>query len=156
LLVLWHDHEAWRIWLLEMSEKTGIGQTLPHHRHSPLALLWPGMMLPWSVIAFVGALLPFLPESPGRTCLESPRSVIPPRERSSFWFLWFWAVGSLGIFSLWAIAKPGYYVPCMPGMALLMGAAWIRLARRARGGDRGALAARAVLQAQWVLLFVAA
>jgi hypothetical protein len=44
----------------------------------------------------------------------------------------------------------------MPGMALLIGAAWIRLARRARERGRMATAARAILQAQWVFIFTAA
>ena len=60
------------------------------------------------------------------------------------WFAWWWAVGNMGIFCLWSVAKPNYYLPCMPGMALLAGAAWVRLARRARDASsgRGGLAAR--------------
>ena len=43
----------------------------------------------------------------------------------------------MGIFCLWAVAKPNYYLPCMPGMALLAGDAWVRLcAPGARGGVR--------------------
>ncbi len=156
IAVLRQDPNALRVWLVEMSEKTGVLQTLPHRRHSPLAEQWPGMMLPWSLIAMVAVVLPFLPDSPLRTSDKAPGWVPPPRAWSSVWFPWFWAVGNLGVFSLWTIAKPNYYVPCMPGIALLIGAAWLRLTRQARACERGAAAARAVLQAHWVLLFVAA
>ncbi len=66
LAVLRQDPNALRVWLVEMSEKTGVLQTLPHRRHSPLVEQWPGMMLPWSLIAMVAAALPFLLDSPGR------------------------------------------------------------------------------------------
>jgi hypothetical protein len=61
----------------------------------------------------------------------------------------------MGIFCFWSVAKPNYYLPCMPGLSLLAGTAWVRLARRARGSPSGSggLAARVLLQAQWVLLF---
>ena len=65
-------------------------------------------------------------------------------------------MGNLGIFSLWAIAKPNYYVPCMPGMALLIGAAWVRLGAQARGDGRRARAARVILWSQWALILVVA
>jgi hypothetical protein len=41
-------------------------------------------------------------------------------------------------------------------MAILIGATWMHLARVGRGRGQGALTARAILQAQWVLMFVAA
>ena len=138
LAVMWQSPNAWRVWLVEISEKTGIWQTLPHHRHAPLASQWPVMMLPWSLIAMVAVILPFLPESPARTSDDAPSWDLPTRVLSSIWFPWFWAVGNLVIFSLWTVAKSNYYLPCLPGMALLIGAAWIRLTHRARGSGRGA------------------
>jgi hypothetical protein len=60
------------------------------------------------------------------------------------------------MFSLWAIAKPNYYVPCLPGLALLIGASWMRLTALARRRDRRALVSRVCLQSQWVLIFVSA
>ena len=62
----------------------------------------------------------------------------------------------MAIFCLWSVSKPYYYLPCVPAMALLAGDAWVRLARRAREATPGRArsAARIVLQAQWVLLFV--
>jgi 4-amino-4-deoxy-L-arabinose transferase-like glycosyltransferase len=65
-------------------------------------------------------------------------------------------VGNLAVLSCWAIAKPHYYLPCVPAMALLIGARWVRLARAARGQSREAWVARGILQTQWVVLFVAA
>jgi hypothetical protein len=75
---------------------------------------------------------------------------------SPSWFAWWWAIGNLAILCFWAIAKPSYYLPCMPAMALLTGAAWLRLTRAARGRASAGKVARAILQTQWVLLFVAA
>ena len=152
MAVLRQDPNALRVWLVEMSEKTGVLQTLTHRRHSPLAEQWPVMMLPWLLIAMVAVGLPFLPDSPARREAGLARL----RGSSPLWFAWWWAVGNLAVFSLWVVAKPNYYVPCLPGMALLIGAAWVHLARQARGRERGAWVARAILQAQWVLLFVAA
>ena len=37
------------------------------------------------------------------------------------------------MFCFWAVAKPNYYLPCLPGMALLIGATWVHLARAGRG-----------------------
>ena len=78
------------------------------------------------------------------------------RGRDNVWFAWWWAVGNLLVFCTWVVAKPNYYLPCLPGMALLTGSTWLRLARAGRGDGKGAVAARAILQAQWVLMFVAA
>ena len=65
-------------------------------------------------------------------------------------------MGNLAVLSCWAIAKPHYYLPCVPAMASLIGATWVRLARAARGQSREAWVARGILQTQWVVLFVAA
>ena len=80
------------------------------------------------------------------------------RPSAFLWFPWWWGVGNLLVFCCWSVAKPNYYVPCVPGMALLIGAAWVELARVGRRPEnRGqSIAARSLLQAQWVLFFVAA
>jgi 4-amino-4-deoxy-L-arabinose transferase-like glycosyltransferase len=155
--VAWRDPDAPRLWLMEMSEKTGVLGILIHRRHTPLVREWPNMMFPWSIVAMASLILPFLPgvsragEGDGR-----PSGAQRTSELSPTWFAWWWAVASMGIFCLWSVAKPNYYLPCVPGMALLTGMAWVRWARRAReSSTRGSgRAARAVLQAQWVLLFV--
>jgi 4-amino-4-deoxy-L-arabinose transferase-like glycosyltransferase len=154
--VLVVDPMALRVWLMEVSEKTGVLHVLPHRHRSLLAASWPSMMLPWTVIALLGSVLPLLPGD-----REGVAAASGPRGRrvdwaSPLWIAWWWALGNLVVFDFWAIAKANYYVPCMPGMALLIGAAWVRLARRGRGSGRGARAARSILQAQWVLIFVGA
>jgi 4-amino-4-deoxy-L-arabinose transferase-like glycosyltransferase len=156
--VWWRDPNAVNVWLTEMSEKTGVLGTLAHHRYAPLAEYWPGMMFPWSIVAMAAVFLPFLrgtarPEGDPRPSSGD----LGPEGPSPSWFAWWWAVGNMGIFCLWTVAKPNYYVPCMPGMAMLAGWGWVRLSRRAQAGTSrgGGLAARVVLQAQWVLIFVA-
>ena len=42
-----------------MSEKTGLSQILEHRRHPLLVGQWPGMVLPWTLIAAVAVVLPF-------------------------------------------------------------------------------------------------
>ena len=152
-----HDPNALAIWLMEMSEKTGIQGTLMHRRYPPLARQWPNMTFPWSVVAMV-APDPAVPGGGGRRATTGRPRTRRTCRWSPIWFAWWWAVGNMGIFCFWSVAKASYYLPCMPGMALLAGAAWIRLAGGARDASsaRGGLAARVVLQIQWVLLFVGA
>jgi hypothetical protein len=59
------------------------------------------------------------------------------------------------MFSTWAVAKPNYYVPCLPGLALLIGMTWIRLSRSAwdTSNTMGRLA-RGLLRAQWLILLL--
>ena len=56
--VLLDDPAALRVWSLEMSEKTGLSHILEHRWHSPLVGQWPGLVLPWTLIAAVAVLLP--------------------------------------------------------------------------------------------------
>jgi 4-amino-4-deoxy-L-arabinose transferase-like glycosyltransferase len=150
--VAWRDPNAIGVWLTEMSEKTGFFGTLTHRRYSLLARHWPDMIFPWSVVAMAGLILPFLKGTSPRGGDEVPGA------KSAVWFAWWWAVGNMGIFCLWAVAKPYYYLPCAPAMALLAGDAWVRLARRAHrvSPGRSGSAARVLLQSQWVLIFVGA
>jgi 4-amino-4-deoxy-L-arabinose transferase-like glycosyltransferase len=154
--VAWQDANAPGLWLMEMSEKTGVFGILLHRRHTPLALLWPTMMFPWTMVAMAGVVLPFLREG-AQVDGGDARSAGVARSGgpSPTWFAWWWAVGNMAIFCFWSVAKPNYYLPCVPGMSLLAGTAWIRLARRARDSrsGRGGLAARILLQTQWILLF---
>jgi hypothetical protein len=105
--------------------------------------------------------LPFLPKkldlslNPDRAAGIDPSSARGSWS-SPHWFPWWWAVGNLGMFCFWTVAKPNYYVPCLPGMALLIGLTWVRLARVARTRDGAGVVARLILQAQWVAIFVAA
>jgi 4-amino-4-deoxy-L-arabinose transferase-like glycosyltransferase len=156
--VLRDDPGALRVWSLEMSEKTGLSHILEHRWHSPLVGQWPGLVLPWTLIAAVAVVLPFLSVTGGSRRDRGALGLSSPgaREPETVWFAWWWAVGNLVVFCTWAVAKPNYYTPCLPGMALLIGSTWLHLARAARGYDKSALAARGILQAQWVAMFVAA
>jgi 4-amino-4-deoxy-L-arabinose transferase-like glycosyltransferase len=157
--VLLDDPSALRVWSLEMSEKTGLSHILEHRWHAPLVGQWPGLVLPWTLIAAFAVLLPLFSaiassrrERAGDGGLSSPVACEPDTR----WFAWWWAVGNLIVFCTWAVAKPNYYTPCLPGMALLIGATWLQFARVARGYDKYALTARGILQVQWVAMFVAA
>jgi 4-amino-4-deoxy-L-arabinose transferase-like glycosyltransferase len=143
LPVVLGDPNALRVWQLEMGQKTGILQVAHPAAHTPLAAQWPWMTLPWAILATTAAVLPLLPQ--GRPY------------RPAIWFPWWWAVGNLVMFCLWRVAKPSYFLPCLPGAALLVGIEWVRLTRAARALEGGQAAlARRVLQLHWVLLFVAA
>ncbi len=116
------------------------------------------MVLPWTLIAPMSVVLPFFLTREGRARGSGGTQDSRSKPAAFLWFAWWWGVGNLGVLCLWSVAKPSYYLPCMPGMALLIGAAWLELARAGRRREnRGiAIAARGVLQAQWVLFFVAA
>jgi len=139
--VLIRDPAAARVWSLEMAQKAGTAGIRHFRAHDLLALEWPGMTAPWTLLMACAAALPFL----GRGRVLRP----------GVWFPWCWAVGNLAMFCAWKIAKPNYYLPCLPGAALLGGLEWVRLCRSARTAGRGALGARLVLQLHWVALFTA-
>jgi 4-amino-4-deoxy-L-arabinose transferase-like glycosyltransferase len=140
--VVLNDPNALRVWYLEMGQKAG-GAGVTHHRHHQiLASEWPWMTAPWVILATTAVALPFLPR--GRNY------------RPRIWFPWSWAVGNLGMFCLWPVAKPNYYLPCLPGVALLVGIEWVRLTQSARDPAGRGILARRMLQFHWVALFVAA
>jgi hypothetical protein len=65
-------------------------------------------------------------------------------------------VGNLAVFSTWAVAKPNYFVPCFPGLAILAGMAWCRLCNAARSapGHPASHLALSVLGLQWFILIL--
>jgi hypothetical protein len=125
-----------------MGQKAGTAGITHHRHHQVLAADWPWMTAPWVVLATTAVALPFLRR--GRTY------------RPRIWFPWAWSVGNLAMFCLWSVAKPNYYLPCMPGLALLIGIEWVRLTQAARDPQSRAMVARRLLQVHWVGLFVAA
>lgn len=140
--VLLSDPKAADVWYLEMAQKAG-SAGIEHHRvRAFLVLDWPWMTAPWLLIASAAILLPFL---------KRERSLRP-----GVWLPWWWAFGNLAMFCLWKVAKPNYFLPCLPGAALLSGIAWVRYCRLAH--EPGGMGRRALrmLQLHWVLLFAAA
>ncbi len=107
--VAFHDPNALQVWLTEMSEKTGLLGLLEHRRHGVLVGFWPLLTFPWSVIAMAGLVVPFLPD---------PEDKNQGTERPSLGFAWWWATSNMTILSLWSVAKPYYYLPCVPAMAI--------------------------------------
>lgn len=141
--VLIQDPGAARLWYLEMAQKTASAGVKHLRTREYLPLEWPGMTAPWMVLGLMGAVLPFL--NRGR----SYRPVI--------WLAWYWALGNLAMFCFWKVAKPNYYLPCLPGLALLVGLEWVRLTRAAREpASRWCTWSRLTLQAHWVGLFLVA
>jgi 4-amino-4-deoxy-L-arabinose transferase-like glycosyltransferase len=131
--------DALSVWWLEIGQKVGSAGVMHHSRRTPLIAEWFWMAMPWTPLAVVALALPFTRR--GRSA------------RPTIWFAWLWAFANLLMFSTWSVAKPNYYVPCLPAVALLAGSEWVRLARAARSGAFGP---RLMLQSIWVALFVIA
>lgn len=130
--------------MLEMGQKAGTAG-ITHHKVRYFLSEWPWLTLPWTLVATWAVGLPFLGR--GR------------EERPTIWFPWFWAVGNFLMFCLWSVAKPNYYVPCEPGVALLVGLAWVRILQTARGAYGTAIMharARRFLQLHWLGLIALA
>lgn len=134
------DPHALEVWKLEMGQKAGSAGISYHQSRSVLALEWFWMTAPWVIVAASAILGPLL-----RRGRATPRALAFP---------WAWAVLNLAMFCLWTVAKPNYYLPCMPAVALLVGWEWSRLVNRAQAGTRPNLA-RGLLRIHWVALFVA-
>jgi hypothetical protein len=143
--VLAEDPNAWGVWMTEIGQKTGI-LPIAHRQRAILGLELPALALPWSVMAVAGIALPLVRNGRVKTTWRA----------SSVWFAWWWVAGNLAVFSLWSVAKPNYFLPCMPGLALLAGMAWIRLIRvaRAPAWSIAAAVARLLLGAQWLVFLI--
>ena len=141
VLVLIDDPNAARVWYLEMAMKAGSAGISPHRHREILAADWPWMTAPWMILASMAVFLPFLPR--GRAA------------RPGIWFAWWWAVGNLVMFCFWKVAKPNYYLPCLPAVAVLVGTQWVRLTRAARDPRAPLALGRLVLQFHWVVMVVA-
>lgn len=121
ILVVLNDPEALGVWATEMGQKTG-ALAVGDEVRSGLALGLPLLSLPWAVLAVAGTVLPCVPN----------RQVRVRWKPEALAFVWWWSIGNLAMFSLWSVAKPNYFVPCLAGLALLAAMTWIRLCRVAR------------------------
>ena len=127
------DPNAAGVWITEMGQKTG-ALPIAHRERSHLLMEWPVMVLPWLVAGLSGVVLPFRRD----------------RDTAAVWFPWFWSIGTLLLLSTWAVAKPNYYAPCLPGWSLLVGMAWLRLDRLALDPESNLRRrARVVMLFQW-------
>lgn len=140
--VILSDPKAVQVWMLEMGQKAGTAGIAHTRWRPPLAADWPWMTLPWAIMASVAVVRPWLKQ--GRA------------DRGRTAFVWWWVVGNLVMFCFWAVAKPNYYVPCLPGVAILVGYEWVRMTRMARGDSRDDRRALRILQLHWVLLLIGA
>ena len=135
------------VWWLEIAQKTGaMGVEHGNARGSilPEAL---AMSLPWTPLVLVALLAPIQRWRQGDDAAE------PAHPNLSL--AWWWAFAPLAVLGTWDVAKPNYYLPALPALAILVGDAWLRLARRARDLASGALA-RGSLQLAWCGLFASA
>ncbi len=135
--VILSDPNAIRVWYLEMAQKTGTAGIHHAKYRPPLAVDWPWMAAPWVLVALSGIVMPLVK----RSRVDQPRGL---------WLLWFWSVGNLVMFCFWTVAKPNYYLPCVPGLAILCGLEWVRLCRAARSAVPMAVH---MIQFHWVALF---
>lgn len=140
--VLLNDPNAARVWYLEMGQKAGTAGVSHHRHHEVLAAEWVLMTAPWVAIATMAVCRPLFPR--GRA------------DRAVLGYPWCWAVVNLLMFCFWSVAKPNYYLPCLPAVAILIGFEWVRLTRAARDPSSRTRLARRVLQLHWVALFVSA
>ncbi len=113
--VLVSDPRALDVWLLEMGQKAGTAGITHHRWRGPLATEWPAMTAPWTIFATIALAVPIF-----------YRKQINP----STWMPWFWTITNLAMFCFWSVAKPNYFLPCMPAVALLCGSAWFWVVER--------------------------
>lgn len=137
--VLLNDPKALDVWLLEMGQKAGTAGIAHHRSRNPLFFEWGSMTAPWTIFATLGVVLPLLPR--GREL--RPAIALP----------WSWVVVNLAMFSAWSVAKPNYFLPCLPGVALISGRSIQRIARLARSESQaGRKPALRLLIGHWAVL----
>jgi 4-amino-4-deoxy-L-arabinose transferase-like glycosyltransferase len=139
--VLLSDPKALQVWLLEMGQKAGSAGVTHHESRGLFVAQWPGLTAPWTVIATLGVAIPFL-----RGRREIAKSLGLP---------WWWTVANLAMLSAWSVPKPNYYIPCLPGVALLCGTTLVHLVALVRGGHAGAQRVERLLAIHSVLFFAA-
>ena len=137
--VVLSDPKAAKIWLLEMGQKAGAAG-ITHHRQRSFMAEWPWLTIPWTLLATWAV-------------VTVPLVAWKTKTRPTILLAWSWTVANFAMFCLWSVAKPNYYVPCEPGVALLCGLAWVGILRTAREATGGASSrARRFVQLHWLML----
>ena len=138
--------ESVGVWWLEIGQKTGaLGVEHGNARGSILVEAL-GTTLPWTPLV-LGALL-----GPVRRWRSRRLGIEVEPTYPALTLAWWAAFAPLAVLGLWDVAKPSYYLPALPAVAVLVGAGWIDLARRARL-TVGGVSARWALQIAWSILF---
>lgn len=141
--VVLNDPTAAQVWWLEMGQKTVSAGVAHHNDHPMMVQEWFGMVAPWSILGTWAIVWPLA---------RRGRGFAP-----QLWFAWSWTTVNLFMFCFWEVAKPNYFVPCLPGAALLIGAEWVRLGRlAAEAGPVASRHARRFVQAHWALFLTLA
>ena len=146
---------AWGVWGLEIGQKTG---ALGIDHGNPRGSIWIealGTTLPWTPLALAGLLGPLRVRLRLRLRRIDRGAGAAGTGASASALAWWTAVGPLVVLGLWDVAKPSYYLPALPAVAVLVGLGWIRLTARARDLAPG-WPARTILQVAWSGLFAAA
>ncbi len=154
LVVVWPVAVAVRypaapgVWWLEMGQKTGALAIEHGNARGSILVEALGATLPWTPLALAALFGPVRRWRRHRLGLRSEPTA------PALTLAWWWAFAPLAVLGLWDVAKPSYYLPAVPAVAILAGAGWVRLAARAHDAARG-LAARTSLQLLWSGLFAA-
>ncbi len=141
VLVIAAEPRAPLVWLYEMGLKLGAVPEPSEHRTLPMLLRYPELTIPWVPLAIAALVYPWVESS------------VTSEQKRSWWLIWGWAAGNLVVLSFWKIAKPSYYLPCLPGVALLSGIAWHGVLERVARGQVQ-LRQRLLVALQWGLFAV--
>jgi 4-amino-4-deoxy-L-arabinose transferase-like glycosyltransferase len=130
------DPKALQVWMLEMGQKAGSAGVTHHESRGLFLNQWPGLTAPWTIIATLGLFLPLSRPEGGRL--------------RGLGLAWWWVVANLVMFCVWSVPKPNYFIPCLPGVALICGTTLVRLSQAARGQGRAARRCLRLLEAHGV------
>ncbi len=135
------------VWWLEIGQKTGVLGVEHGNARGSILVEALGMTTPWTPLALMALVGPIRRWRGRSDAVEAPNPHLG--------LAWWWAFGPLAVLGTWDVAKPNYYLPALPAVAILVGDAWIKLTRQARAPRSGALA-RGGLQLAWCGLFASA
>jgi 4-amino-4-deoxy-L-arabinose transferase-like glycosyltransferase len=151
LAILVSDRGLFSQWLLAITAELTTVRFSSWPEFTRALGAWPGWLLPWTPIALLAVLVPFLPDRVQAKTHNDTSAANAPL--SPYWLAWWWSIGSVVAWAVSPSSPSAALVVSLPGMAILTGDMWVRLAQAARHRAAGMLTARLSLQVQWVLLF---